>query len=80
MKVVGEWVDVEVKMPEFHGRASRRGMYGRVIYFTSEACKVMQYCGTKDGLSRTMVLARVFLGHPCQHCGDVSCLTALPWL
>merc|ERR1712151_1025441 len=39
-----------------------RGLYGRGVYFTTDSCKAQQYCG--NGSDRTIILARVLLGHP----------------
>lgn len=49
----------------FDERLSRRSLYGQGVYFTTDPCKVDQYCGdVDDSPVRTMILARVLLGNP----------------
>ena len=49
----------------FDDRLCSRCLYGRGVYFTTEPCKAVQYCGNAGNPGgRTMILARVLLGHP----------------
>lgn len=46
----------------FDERLTHRMLYGRGVYFTTDACKALQYCGDTDG--GCIIVARVLLGHP----------------
>eukprot|EP00929_Paragymnodinium_shiwhaense_P043601 TRINITY_DN22414_c0_g1_i1.p1 TRINITY_DN22414_c0_g1~~TRINITY_DN22414_c0_g1_i1.p1 ORF type:complete len:570 (+),score=57.79 TRINITY_DN22414_c0_g1_i1:112-1821(+) len=46
----------------FDERLSKRGLYGRGVYFASEACKAAQYCYTGKG--RCIIVARALVGYP----------------
>merc|ERR1712107_737082 len=44
----------------FDERLTRRGLYGRGVYFTTDACKALQYSAGGG----CFILARVLPGHP----------------
>ena len=51
----------------FDDRLSARALYGDGIYFSTDPCKIMQYCdedATGQGSEKCAILARVLLGHP----------------
>jgi len=51
----------------FDDRLSGRDLYGVGVYFTTDTCKVLQYCGDRDREGRScLFIARVLLGHPYQ--------------
>ena len=54
----------------FDERLFERGLYGRGIYFTTDACKALQYSG--HGPNHCVILARVLLGHPFEACGPMK--------
>merc|ERR1712187_1056334 len=43
----------------FDERLTQRKLYGRGVYFTSDACKAAKYCGMGGGC---LIVARVLLG------------------
>ena len=53
----------------FDERLSRRGLHGKEVYFTTAACKAIQYNG-KDR-QRYIILTRALLGHPYKAQSDM---------
>ena len=68
----GTWADNAraIAKQGFDEALSQRALYGRGVYFTTDACKVAQYpCSGYRGIgssatSGCIIVARVVLGHP----------------